>query len=141
MIKTYGDYFGIKLGDQKKPFPSDVCCKTCVENLRDWKNGKRKNMPFAIPMVWKGRNGHITYFYVCMINLKGINHKNKHHVQYPDVPSAIRPILHCSDVSVSGPDGNMEYSSDSKHRDMTVVAGHDARRGRPASILDIIRTQ
>ena len=27
-----------------------------------------------------------------MINLKGINHKNKHHVQYPDVPSAISPI-------------------------------------------------
>ena len=60
-----------------------------------------------------------------MINLKGINH-NKHHVQYPDVPSAIRPILHSPDLPVPEPDGNMENSSDSEHWDMIVVAKNDA---------------
>ena len=39
--KVYGDYFGVKLGDQDKPFASHVCCRTCVENLRDWRNCKR----------------------------------------------------------------------------------------------------
>lgn len=58
-----------------------------------------------------------------MINLKRINHKNKHHVQYPNVPSAIRPIPHGPDLPVPEPDGNMEYSSDSEH---SVVAGDDA---------------
>ena len=61
-----------------------------------------------------------------MINLKGINRKNKHQVQYPDVPSAIRPIPHCLDLPVFEPDGNMEYSSDFDHSDQTVVAGDDA---------------
>ena len=55
-----------------------------------------------------------------MIYLKGINHKN--HVQYPDVPSAIRPIPHGSELPVSEPDCNMEYSSDSKN---SVVSGDD----------------
>ena len=36
--KTYDDYFGVKLGDQDKPFVPLVCCKTCMENLRDWRN-------------------------------------------------------------------------------------------------------
>ena len=89
----------------------------------DWKNGKRKSMPFAIPMDWREGKDHIMDCYFCMINLKEINLKNKYHVQYLDIPSAIRPILHGTDLFVPEPDDNMEYSSNSKHSDMTVVAG------------------
>ena len=60
-----------------------------------------------------------------MINLKGINCKKKHHVQYSDVPSATKPIPHGPDLPVPEPDGNMEYSSDSKYSDITVVAEDD----------------
>ena len=49
--KTYRNYFGVKLGDQNKPFTPYVCCKTCVENLRDLGNDERKSMSFAITMV------------------------------------------------------------------------------------------
>ena len=61
-----------------------------------------------------------------MITLKRINPKNKHHVQYPNVPSTIRPISHGLDLPVPEQVGKMEHSSDSKHRDMTVIAGDDA---------------
>ena len=61
-----------------------------------------------------------------MINLKEINCRNKHQVQYPDVPSVIRPIPHVPDLSVSEAEGNMEYSSDYEHSDMIVVTGGDA---------------
>ena len=88
-------------------------------DLCDWRNGKTKSMPFAIPMVWRERKDH---YYFCMMNLKGINCKNKHYVQYPNVPTAIRPIPNGPDLPVPKPDGNMEYSSDSEHRDMTFVA-------------------
>ena len=114
--KAYHNYFGVKLEYQDKPFAPHICCKTCAENLSDWRNGKRKSM--------EGKD-HITDCYFCMINLKGVNHKNKHHVQYPDVPSAIRQIPHDPDLPVPESDGYMEYSSDSKHSDMTVVAGDD----------------
>ena len=65
-------------------------------------------------------------WYFSTINLKGINHKNKHHVQYPEVPSTIRLIPHGLDIFVSELDGNMEYSSYFEHSDRTVVTGDDA---------------
>ena len=61
-----------------------------------------------------------------MINLKGINSMNKNHVQYVDVPTVIRPIPDGQDLPVPEPDGSMEYSSDSEHRDRAAVAGDDA---------------
>ena len=60
-----------------------------------------------------------------MINLKRIDLKNKHHVQYSDVPSALRSIPNGPDLPGTESDVNMEYSSDSEHSDMTVVVGND----------------
>ena len=86
--------FGDKLEDQAKSFTPHICCKTCVEILRDWRNKKRKSMPFGAPMVWREEKDHVTDCYFCMANLEGINRNNKHHVQYPDDPSAIKSVSH-----------------------------------------------
>ena len=108
--KAYCDHFGVKLGDQDKSFTPTVAV-TREENLRDWRNGERKNIPYAISKVWWIGKDPITDCYSCKINIKEINRKNKHHVQYHDVPSAIRPIPHGPDLPVLEPDDNMEYSS------------------------------
>ena len=60
-----------------------------------------------------------------MMNLKEITSKNNLHVQYPDVPSAIRPILDGQDFPVPDPHSNIDYSSNSDHSEMTVVAEFD----------------
>ena len=39
--KAYYAYFGIKLGDQVKPWAALVVCKICVERLRQWTSGTR----------------------------------------------------------------------------------------------------
>ena len=75
-----------------KAIRSHIYCKTCIENLRDRRNNKRKSMPFGVPMVWRERKDHVTDCYFCIANLKGINGKNKHHVQYPNVRSAIKAV-------------------------------------------------
>ena len=49
--KAYQAYFGVKPGDQDKPFAPHIYCKTCVENVQDWRNKKRKSMPFGVPMM------------------------------------------------------------------------------------------
>ena len=49
--KAFHYYFGVKVGNQDKPFASHVCCKTCIENLRDWRKGERMNMPFMSLML------------------------------------------------------------------------------------------
>ena len=54
-----------------------------------------------------------------MINLKGINRKNKHHVQYPDVRYAIKLVPHDPDFTVPAPNVTMAFSSDSESSDMT----------------------
>ena len=105
--KAYCDYFGVKLGNQYKSFASLVCCKTCVENLREWKNGRSKSMLIVIPMVWNKEKYHITNTYFCILNLNEINRKNNHHVKYTDVPSAKRPTPHGPDLPVPEPDGNL----------------------------------
>ena len=112
--KAYYCYFGVKLGDQDKAFAPHVSCKTCVENLRDWENEKRKSMPFAVPMVWREGKDHVTDCYFCMTNLQGINRKNKHCVQYPDIPSVIRPVPHGPSLPVPKPDVAIKSSSESE---------------------------
>ena len=140
-MKTYRDYFGVKLRNQDKQFASYVCCKTYVENLRDWRNGKRKSMPFTIPMVWSEGKDHITDCYFC-INLKGINHKNKHHVEYLDVPSVIRSIPHDPDLPVPQPDGNMKCRSDSIVTWLLLMGmTHTSQKKTTTSTLDTSRTQ
>ena len=68
-------------------------------------------MPFAIPMVWREEKDHMESYF-CIINLKGINHKKKHYVQYTNVHLAIRLIPHGPDLPVPEPDGDMEYNYD-----------------------------
>ena len=48
------DDLGVKIGDQDKPFALYVCCKTSVENLKDWMDGYKKSMQFTSPIAYNG---------------------------------------------------------------------------------------
>lgn len=121
-VKTCHAYFGVKLGDQDKPFAPQICCKTCVENLRDWLNKKRKSMLFGVPKGGRKGKDHVTDCCFCMTNLKGINRKNKYHIQYLDVPSVIKSVSHGTDLIVPEPDFTMEFSSDPEYSDTADTA-------------------
>ena len=51
--KIYGAYFGCRLGDQEKKWAPHIICSACSNGLRDWLNGRKASMPFAIPMIWR----------------------------------------------------------------------------------------
>ena len=68
--ETHGDYFGVRLWHQDKPFAPHTCCKTCVKKLLDWRYKKRENMAFGKPMVWIEGKDHITHCYFYMTNLR-----------------------------------------------------------------------
>ena len=89
---VYYAYFGVKLGDQDKPWAPHKVCRGCVSSLRQWSIGKRKSLPFGVPMVWREPNGHGKECYFCSCVVAGFNSKNKHKIQYPNLPSAIRPV-------------------------------------------------
>lgn len=95
----YELYFGCKVGDFDKSWAPNKCCVSCIRLLTGWKNGTH-HMPFAIPMIWREPKDHQTDCYFCLTNIKGITSKSKYIVKYPNLPSAMRPVLHSEEFPV-----------------------------------------
>ena len=97
--RAYKAYFDMKLGDQDKSWAPHIVCKTCVESLRGWTNGKLK-LKFAVPMVWRETKNHFDDCYFCLNNMNGFNKNKKKTWQYPNLESAIRPVAHSEELPV-----------------------------------------
>jgi hypothetical protein len=115
MKSAYRAYFGIHLGDQDKPWTSHFVCRSCVENLRQWLQKKRKSLAFGVPMVWREPNDHVSDCYFCLCNVKGYKAKNKSNIHYPNLPSAIRPIPHGPNIPVPDPPLTVHIDEDSQN--------------------------
>ena len=98
--KTYYAYFGIKLGDQDKPWAPHVVCKTCVERFRQWTSGTRQSIGFGIPIVWREPKNHVDDCYFCSINVTGVNKKKRRSLSDKGFPSAIRPLAYSTDIPI-----------------------------------------
>jgi hypothetical protein len=109
----YLAYFGCKLGDQDKPWAPHVVCQSCEMNLRHWFTGRRKSMPFGIPMIWREPTNHATDCYFCMTKISGFSKKNKKKIIYPSPPSAMRPVPHSDDVPIPTPPAVLQESESS----------------------------
>ena len=92
--KAYELYFGCKVGDQDRSWAPKMCCSSCSRTLTGCLKGTHKSMPFAVPMVWREPRNHVDDCYFCMTNIKGITSKSKRSIQYPNIPSAMRPVPH-----------------------------------------------
>ena len=80
-----------------------ISCNRCRTSLLFWLDGKRKQMLFAVPMVWREQSDHVTDCYFCMTNIKGFSWKNKSKILYPVCRSVIKPVPHDSDLPVPQP--------------------------------------
>ncbi|KAK3774889.1 hypothetical protein RRG08_007248 [Elysia crispata] len=94
--RAYFSYFKLKLGDQDKTWAPHKVCHSCEESLRQWTKGKDK-ISFSIPMVWREPRDHITDCYFCLTCVSGFSTKSRHLIQYPNLDSAIRPVLYADD--------------------------------------------
>jgi len=111
--EQYLECFGIPLGDQDKKWAPHKICTTCRANLLNNKSGKRKRMPFVIPMIWREPTNHATDCYFCMVDTNGRNALNKSTIQYPNVPSAIRPVINIENFQVHVPCTSTKHDDDS----------------------------
>lgn len=98
--QAYFAYFKIKLGDQDRSWAPHKVCKQCVESLRMWTKGTRDKLAFGIPMIWREPRSHCTDCYFCLVKTSGYNKKNKCKIEYPSLPSAIRPVPHSTEIPV-----------------------------------------
>ena len=58
--------------------------------------GKKKKMPFVVPMIWREQVDHSTDYYFCLTNIKKFSRKNKSKIKYPNCRSAMKPVQHSS---------------------------------------------
>lgn len=93
--KAYELYFDCKVGDQDKSWAPHMCCFNCDTKLRNWMNGKKRSMGFAVPMIWREPKNHIDDCYFCAVPpiLEGVYQRRKS-IAYPSLASAIRPVPH-----------------------------------------------
>lgn len=110
--KAYHFYFGCQIGDQDKAWAPKCCCNSCSRRLTGWLNGTHKSMPFAVPMVWREPQNHFNDCYFCVTNIRGFTGKSKHKIDYPDIPSAMRPVPHDVSMPVPVPPETIITSSD-----------------------------
>jgi hypothetical protein len=57
-------------------------------------------MPFGVPMIWREPTSHLNDCYFCITNTSGFTSKNKQNIEYPNLPSALRPVPHSEDVPI-----------------------------------------
>ena len=95
--------------DQDKSLAPNLCCVTGGRRLAEWAKGSRC-MPFAILMVCREPTDRVSDCYFCLSSVTGVTTKSKHAVQYPAVPSAMRPVPHSAELPVPKPPTNMTLS-------------------------------
>ena len=82
-------------------------------------------MPIAVSMVWRNPTDHISDCYFCMTPpvSKRLSKKKKHDIQYPNIPSAIRPVAHKKILPV--PKAPEKYTLDSDEQEIESSASSD----------------
>jgi len=67
-------------------------------------------IPFVIPMIWREPTDHVADCYFCLSSISGVTAKSKHTVQYPNLPSAMKPVPQSAELPVPKPPTNMTLS-------------------------------
>lgn len=130
----YHAYFGCKVGDQEKSWAPHICCSRCSHALSLWFNGKGVGLPFGVPMVWREQHDHFHDCYFCLVDVKGYNLKSKRSIAYPNIPSAMRPVLHSVDIPVPVPPTSLgTHDSDA---DSTDYSNASSNEYQPDNVFD-----
>ena len=59
-------------------------------------------------MIWHEQTNHTDDCYFCSVKVTGFNKRNEKEIIYPNMISAIRPVLHNSEIPVPEAPKNLE---------------------------------
>ena len=77
-----------------------------------WYSGEKRAMKFAILRICPQLTDHSSNCYFCMVDpTKRRTSKNAPQIVYPDIPSSIAPVPHCSELLVPTPPKRDQPSS------------------------------
>ena len=81
-----------------------LLCDVCQAS-RGMGKGSRY-MPFAIPMVWREPTDYVSDCYFCLTSITNVTSNSNHTVQYPNLPSTLRPVPHSVELPAPKPSTN-----------------------------------
>ncbi|GBN42007.1 hypothetical protein AVEN_182617-1 [Araneus ventricosus] len=72
-------------------------------------------------MIWRELTNHIDDCYFCMVAPAsgGFTRKKKRTIEYPNLPSALRPVSHGKGLSIPEPPADFSISSDEEDLDVS----------------------
>ena len=82
-------------------------------------------MPFGVPMVWREPTNHLNDCYFCMTKISGFSTKNKQNIEYPNLPSALRPVPHSEDVPIPTVPVELNLSLSSSDSSQSAIVNDD----------------
>lgn len=89
--EVYAKYFGREIL-QNVSWAPNIVCLVCYSNLMQWRQSGKRKLSIRSPMIWKPPNHELNDCYFCNVtNVRGANKFKKQNIEYPNVPSAIRP--------------------------------------------------
>ncbi|CAH0560513.1 unnamed protein product [Brassicogethes aeneus] len=109
---AYLRYFGFEIRNEEKSWTPSLICPNCNITLNSWMSGKNVYLSFGCPVLWAEPVDHLDCYF-CVINITGINSKKRKSLQYPDVTSAKKPVLH--DENLPKPKHPLSYDKSSKN--------------------------
>ena len=62
---------------------------------------EKKHFSFGVPIVWQEPQNHLSDCYFCTVKITGLTSKTRSSIEYPSLPSAIQPVPHSVELSVS----------------------------------------
>jgi len=80
-------------------------------------------MPFAVPVVWREPSNHSSDCYFCLTPVASDMNRKKQKIDYPNIPSAIRPVPYGEDLPM--PEPPKEYSLNSEMEDTEKTGPHE----------------
>ena len=89
-------------------------------------------MPFAVPVVWREPSNHSSDCYFCLTPPMAscTNRKRKQSIDYPNIPSAIRPVPHREDLPVPEPPEEYNLNSEMEEEDTEKTTSQRTYRSR-----------
>ena len=101
---AYHLYFGMPIGDQDKSWAPHIICGNCRSLLENWLRGGQRCMPFGIPRIWREPQNHYDDCYFCKIDVSKYRKvKGRQGLEYPDLPSSMRPVPHSENIPIPKP--------------------------------------
>jgi hypothetical protein len=88
--------------------------KTKISLLMFAEGWSRHARPFSVPMVWRELRGHTSDCYFRLTDVSGHTHTHKHksYIEYPNLPSAFKPMAHGEDLPAPGRPGSERLQMD-----------------------------